>query len=90
MIAKESELELSKRRLEAYNNAIKAYKSKNPNIMSQSLELLRLKRSKEVYENIYSILLEKAEEQRIRSVEHCRSKIVDMPVLPDNPIPKMK
>jgi len=89
VIAKESELELSKRRLEAYNNAIKAYKSKNPNIMSQSLELLRLKRSKEVYENIYSILLEKAEEQRIRSASNTAGvKIVDMPVLPDNPIPK--
>jgi tyrosine-protein kinase Etk/Wzc len=89
VIAKESELELFKRRLEAYNNAIKAYKSRNPNVMSQSLELLRLKRSKEVYENIYSILLEKAEEQRIVSASNTAGvKIVDMPVLPDKPIPK--
>lgn len=89
VIAKESELELSKRRLEAYDRAIKAYKNRNPDIMSQSLELLRLKRSKEVYENIYSILLEKAEEQRIRSASNTAGvKIVDMPVSPDKPIPK--
>jgi len=89
VIAKESELELFKRRLEAYNRAIKAYKSRNPDIMSQSLELLRLKRSKEVYENIYSILLEKAEEQRIMSASNTAGvKIVDMPVLPGEPIPK--
>lgn len=89
VIAKESELELYKRRLEAYNRAIKAYKSRNPDIMSQSLELLRLKRSKEVYENIYSILLEKAEEQRIMSASNTAGvKIVDMPVLPGEPIPK--
>ena len=43
------------------------YKKDNPNILSKSLELLRLKRSKEIYENIYNILLEKAEEQRILS-----------------------
>jgi len=89
VIAKESELELSKRRLEAYDRAIKAYKNRNPDIMSKSLELLRLKRSKEVYENIYSILLEKAEEQRIRSASNTAGiKIVDMPVPPDKPIPK--
>lgn len=89
VIGKESELELFKRRLEAYNKAIKAYKSGNPDIMSQSLELLRLKRSKEVYENIYSILLEKAEEQRIISASSTAGvKIVDMPVMPENPIDK--
>lgn len=89
VIGKESELELFKRRLEAYNRAIKAYKSGNPDIMSQSLELLRLKRSKEVYENIYSILLEKAEEQRIRSASSTAGiKIVDMPVMPEVPIAK--
>ncbi len=89
VIAKEAELELFKRRLEAYNKAIKAYKSGNPDIMSQSLELLRLKRSKEVYENIYSILLEKAEEQRIMSASNTAGvKIVDMPVFPLEPISK--
>lgn len=89
VIAKESELELFKRRLESYNKAIKAYKSGNPDIMSQSLELMRLKRSKEVYENIYSILLEKAEEQRIISASsNAGVKVVDMPVMPLEPISK--
>lgn len=89
VIEKESELELYKRRLEAYNKAIKNYKSGNPDIMSQSLELLKLKRSKEIYENIYSILLEKAEEQRIRSASSTAGiKVVDMPVFPSQPISK--
>ena len=89
VIAKEAELSLFKRRLESYQKAIKNYKKDNPNILSKSLELLRLKRSKEIYENIYNILLEKAEEQRILSASSSAGiKIVDIAQMPDNPIPK--
>jgi tyrosine-protein kinase Etk/Wzc len=89
VISKEGELELFKRKMESYKNAIASYKAGNPNILTQSLELLRLKRSKEIYENIYSILLEKAEEQRIINASSSVGiKIVDMPVMPDIPIPK--
>jgi capsular exopolysaccharide synthesis family protein len=89
VLTKETELELFKRKLEAYKKAINSYKTENPDILSNSLELLRLGRSKEIYENIYSILLEKLEEERIKSRSSTAGvKIVDLPLLPTNPIPK--
>lgn len=89
VMTKEAELDLFKRRLESYEKAIKSYKKGNPDLLSQSLELMRLKRSKEVYENLYSILLEKAEEERIKSAASgVGIKVVDYPVLPPYPVPK--
>jgi capsular exopolysaccharide synthesis family protein len=89
VIAKEAELELFRHRLESYRTAIATYKRSNPNILSESLELLRLKRSKEVYENTYNILLEKAEEERIKSASRGAGvNIVDVATLPLHPIPK--
>ncbi|NLG17416.1 MAG: polysaccharide biosynthesis tyrosine autokinase [Fibrobacter sp.] len=89
VLTKEGELELFRRRLESYEKAINSYKKGNPDILTQSLELLRLKRSKEIYENIYTILLEKAEEERIKSASSSAGvKIVDLPVMPRDPISK--
>lgn len=89
VLAKETELELFKRKLEAYKKAITTYKSENPDLLSNSLELLRMERSKDVYENIYSMLLEKLEEERIKSRSSTAGvKIVDLPLMPSNPIPK--
>ncbi|MGD9201276.1 MAG: polysaccharide biosynthesis tyrosine autokinase [Chitinispirillia bacterium] len=89
VINKESEMALFKHRLISYQTAIKNYKKKNPDILSHSLELLRLKRSKEVYENIYNILLENAEEKRILSTSSDAGvKIVDYARIPESPIPK--
>ncbi|KMQ52224.1 capsular exopolysaccharide family protein [Chitinispirillum alkaliphilum] len=89
VINKEAELELFKRRLDSYENAIQTYKQGNPHMLSESLELIRLQRSREVYENIYNILLSKAEEQRIKSRSSGMGlKIVDMPEMPQAPMPK--
>lgn len=89
VITKEAELQLSSSRLASYQKAINLYKEGNPDILSKSLELLRLKRSKEVYENLYMILLERAEEERIRSASLSAGiKIVDFPIMPQSPIPK--
>ncbi len=89
VLTKETELDLFKRKLEAYKKAINSYKTENPDILSNSLELLRLGRSKEIYENIYSILLEKLEEERIKSRSSTAGvKIVDLPIMPANPISK--
>ncbi|MBN1128646.1 MAG: polysaccharide biosynthesis tyrosine autokinase [Chitinispirillaceae bacterium] len=89
VITKEGELDLFKQRLESYRKAIALYKKGNPNILSESLELLRLKRSKEVYENTYNILLEKAEEERIRGASRGAGvNVVDIATMPANPIPK--
>jgi tyrosine-protein kinase Etk/Wzc len=89
VLNKEAEMGLFKRRLDSYQRAILNYKKENPDILSQSLELQRLKRSKEVYENIYNILLQKTEEQRIVSTSSGSGiKIVDIARFPENPIPK--
>ncbi len=89
VIAKESELELFRRRLESYDRAIQNYRRGNPNMLSESLELIRLQRSKEIYENIYNILLGQAEEQRIKSRSSgIGLKIVDIATMPQGPIPK--
>jgi len=89
VIAKEAELDLFKKRLQMYRRSIKNYKKKNPNILSESLELLRLKRSKETLEKVYSFLLEKAEEERIKYASSGAGiKIVDTPTKPGSPLPK--
>ncbi len=89
VLNKETELDLFKRRLQSYKTAIDNYKQDNPDLLSQSLELLRLKRSKEIYENVYNILLEKAEEQRILNASSGAGiKIVDIARMPDKPNPK--
>ncbi|MFP4415831.1 MAG: polysaccharide biosynthesis tyrosine autokinase [Chitinispirillaceae bacterium] len=89
VINKEAELELFKRRLHSYKNAISSYKKDNPDILNQALELLKLKRSKEIYEDIYTILLEKAEEERIRGASNSGGlKIVDIARMPQQPMPK--
>jgi polysaccharide biosynthesis transport protein len=89
VLNKEADLGLFKRRLESYNSAIGNYKSKNPDILTHSLELLRLQRSSEVYQNVYNVLLEKVEEERMRSASSSAGiKIVDIARRPDTPIPK--
>ena len=89
VLTKESELDLFKKRLESYKKAILNYKSRNPDILAHSLELLRLQRSSEVYQNVYNVLLEKAEEERMRSASSSAGiKIVDPARKPEHPIPK--
>jgi polysaccharide biosynthesis transport protein len=89
VLNKETDLQLFKRKLESYNKAIARYKTKNPDILTQSLELLRLQRASEVYQNVYNILLEKAEEERMRSASTSAGiKIVDIARKPEIPIPK--
>jgi polysaccharide biosynthesis transport protein len=91
VLTKESELELFKRRLESYKKAILSYKIKNPNILEHSLELLRLQRSAGVYQNVYNILLEKVEEERMKSTSNSAGiKIVDVARMPETPLSKNK
>jgi capsular exopolysaccharide synthesis family protein len=89
VLNKEGELDLFKRRLESYKKAIASYKQSNPDILTQSLELQRLQRSREVYENVYNVLLQKSEEERVRNSSNIAGiKIVDMARMPTRPIPK--
>jgi|WetSurMetagenome_2_1015567.scaffolds.fasta_scaffold00479_12 capsular exopolysaccharide synthesis family protein len=89
VLAKEEDLELFKRRLESYKKAIANYKENNPDILAQSLELLRLQRSREVYQNVYNALLEKSEEEHMRSASITAGiKVVDAARMPATPMPK--
>ncbi len=89
VLTKESELDLFKKKLESYKKAIANYKTRNPDILAHSLELLRLQRSSEVYQNVYNVLLEKVEEERMKSASSIAGiKIVDAARKPDHPIPK--
>jgi capsular exopolysaccharide synthesis family protein len=89
VLTKESELDLFKKRLDSYKKAIGNYKTRNPDILAQSLELLRLQRSSQVYQNVYNVLLEKVEEERMKSASNSAGiKIVDVARQPENPIPK--
>ncbi|MBD3319683.1 MAG: polysaccharide biosynthesis tyrosine autokinase [Chitinivibrionales bacterium] len=89
VLNKEAELELFKRKLESYKNAIENYKKGNPDILNQSLELQRLRLTKENYERIYNFLIKKAEEERLKSASGTAGiKIVDAPRMPSRPIPK--
>ena len=57
--------------------------------MTHSLELLRLQRSSEVYQNVYNVLLEKAEEERMHNTSSSAGiKIVDVARMPEQPMPK--
>jgi polysaccharide biosynthesis transport protein len=89
VLTKESELDLFKKRLESYKKAIGNYKTRNPDILEHSLELLRLQRSSQVYQNVYNVLLEKVEEERMKGASSSAGiKIVDAARWQENPIPK--
>ncbi len=89
VLNKEEDLDLFKRRLESYKRAIDNYKQNNPDILAQSLELMRLQRSREIYENVYNVLLQKSEEQRMQGASISAGvKVVDVALMPKKPIPK--
>jgi len=89
VLAKEGDMELFKRKLESYKHAIGNYKQNNPDILAQSLELMRLQRSREVYENVYNVLLQKSEEEKMRNASNAAGiKIVDVARMPEHPMPK--
>ncbi|MBD3344849.1 MAG: polysaccharide biosynthesis tyrosine autokinase [Chitinivibrionales bacterium] len=89
VLNKEADLDLFKRKLESYKNAIDNYKKGNPNILNKSLELQRLRLTKQNYGRIYDFLIKKAEEERLKSASGTAGiKIVDAPRMPERPIPK--
>ncbi len=89
VLSKEGDLELFKRKLDSYKSAIASYKKGNPDLLTQSLELQRLERTRQIYETIYNFLLNKAEEERIKSsATSAGIKVVDIPRIAGSPIPK--
>ncbi|MBN1997544.1 polysaccharide biosynthesis tyrosine autokinase [candidate division KSB1 bacterium] len=83
------ELDLSQldNRERYYKRLINNFKRDNPNLMQDALEYLRLKRSQTVAENVYTILLEKGEEAKIKMATGSGGlRIVDYPILPQWPL----
>lgn len=89
VLNKTHELSLFRQRLASYKEAIEEYKKGNPDIVSNTLKLQKLKRTKNIYENIYDFLINKAEEARLQSASGTTGiKVVDLARMPNRPIPK--
>ncbi len=89
VLNKKHELSLFRQRLESYKQAIEEYKKGNPDIINNTLKLQKLKRTKNIYENIYNFLINKAEEARLMSASGSTGiKVVDLARMPNRPIPK--
>ncbi len=87
--SKDLELELLGNRLVSYKNSIEKYKKNHPEILKQEFELLKLERAKNIFEKNYNMLLEKAEEAKIKSAAETGGiKIIDNAYKPNKPLPK--
>ncbi|RPI03775.1 MAG: polysaccharide biosynthesis tyrosine autokinase [Calditrichaeota bacterium] len=65
---------------------IDRYRQQNPNILEHAIELAQLQRTKKVNENLYTFLVEKAEEAKINAATGTGGvRVVDEPSLPESP-----
>jgi len=72
-----------------YKYLIENFKKKHPDMLEHAIELARLNRSKGVRENLYSFLLEKGEEAKIKAATGTGGiRIVDPPNHPKEPNPR--
>lgn len=66
---------------------IEKYRLDHPNLLEHTIQLAELQRTKSVNENLYTFLVEKAEEAKINAATGTGGiRIVDEPSLPENPI----
>jgi capsular exopolysaccharide synthesis family protein len=71
-----------------YRNLVDDFKRRNPNLMENAVELMRLTRTQTVSENLYAFLLQQGEEARIKAAAGTGGiRVIDMPVLPTKPVP---
>jgi len=71
-----------------YKRLIANFKSKHPNLLEHAMEMARLMRGKTVGENLYTFLLQKGEESKIKAATGTGGiKIIDPVVKPTKPIP---
>ena len=71
-----------------YTTLIDQFKTRHPNIMDQSIELIGLMRAQTVAENLYNFLLQKGEEAKIKAATGTGGiRIVDEPVFPRSKVP---
>ncbi len=66
---------------------IERYRAQNPNLLENAIQLAQLQRTKKVNENLYTFLIEKAEEAKINAATGSGGvRIVDEPSLPTRPV----
>jgi len=72
-----------------YNSLITNFKSQHPNLLEHTMEMARLSRAKTVSEILFTFLLQKGEEAKIKAATGTGGiRIIDPAILPANPIPK--
>ncbi len=72
-----------------YSRLVGNFKTKNPNIVDRAMDFTRLSRAKTVYEKLYSFLIERGEEAKIKAASGTGGvRIIDPPTRPQNPIPQ--
>lgn len=71
-----------------YQNLIAAFKKSHPNLLENSMSLIRLTRAKAVAENLYNFLLQRGEESKIQAATSTGGiSIIDRPTIPRRPVP---
>ena len=88
-INEELNLYMLRNRENFYRRLIENYRRQHPNMLEHTIELARLQRSKTVNENLYKFLVEKAEEAKINAATGTGGiRTVDLPTIPQRPIPQ--
>ena len=88
-INEELNLYIMENRERFYNRMITNFKSQHPNLLEHTMKMARLARAKTVSENLFTFLLEKGEEAKIKAATGTGGiRIIDPAILPTNPIPK--
>ncbi|MFO7890472.1 MAG: polysaccharide biosynthesis tyrosine autokinase [bacterium] len=71
-----------------YRSLIRDFKSSNPRLMEDAIEYMRMTRAQSVAENLYSFLLERGEESKIKAATGSGGiRIIDDPVMPEKAVP---
>jgi succinoglycan biosynthesis transport protein ExoP len=87
-IAEELNVFVLENRERYYQNLIAAFKRTHPNLLENTMTLIRLTRAKSVAENLYSFLLQRGEESKIQAATGTGGiSIIDRPAIPRYPVP---
>jgi len=87
-VKEELQLYMLRNRERFFQRQVETYRRENPKLIERAIEMTRLQRSKKVYEDMFSILLEKGEEARIKSATSTGGiRIIDWPTIPQDPVP---
>ncbi|MBN1478839.1 polysaccharide biosynthesis tyrosine autokinase [candidate division KSB1 bacterium] len=87
MLSEELDLYALKNQEDYLKNLIEKYRQEHPNLLEHAIQLAELQRTKTVNENLYTFLVEKAEEAKINAATGTGGiRIVDEPSLPERPV----